>query len=107
MNKIKSHADELYNGPFFLRCFHSSRDAETLKDLRQEVQRAIEYFKVCATTPVRRHCADGCIRQLRCLATITNTINDVLKVLEALNEKVEVIQENVAVSIYVLCPTRH
>lgn len=46
LNSLKAQADELYKGPFCLRCFHSSQDAETLKKLQSGVADVIEHFKV-------------------------------------------------------------
>ena len=49
LTKLKNRANELYKGPFFLRCLHSSHDADVLKELRMNVTKIIEYFKVGTT----------------------------------------------------------
>ncbi|KAM5544470.1 hypothetical protein V8D89_002130 [Ganoderma adspersum] len=46
INGLKTQADELYKGPFFLRCFYSSRDTETLKKLQRGVTSALNYFNL-------------------------------------------------------------
>ena len=46
LNKIKDDAEALSKRSFFMRYIHSSRDAEKLKDLQQEVSNTKEYFKV-------------------------------------------------------------
>ena len=47
LDEIKNDAEALSKRSFFMRCIHSSRDAEKLKDLQQEVSNIKEYFRVC------------------------------------------------------------
>ena len=48
--ELKEHANDLYRGPFLLRCFHSQRDADVIADLRSGVVKAIQYFNVRLST---------------------------------------------------------
>ncbi|KAI1784461.1 hypothetical protein LXA43DRAFT_1122898, partial [Ganoderma leucocontextum] len=71
LNRLRTQADDLYKGPFFLRCFHSSRDAGTLTELQTGVANALQYFSV------------------ECQVAIEALVNDVLQNLAVVEEKVE------------------
>lgn len=49
LSRLRDRANDLYCGPFFLRCFHSQRDAAILKELQDGVTRLIQSFTVSST----------------------------------------------------------
>ena len=90
LNELKSRADDLYKGPCFLRCFYSSRDAETLSDLRSGVANALRYFTVSV---VHCHSAQRTFintprLQAQCQVLILGQVDEVLRNLSVIGKDV-------------------
>ncbi|KAH9911123.1 uncharacterized protein BXZ73DRAFT_108235 [Epithele typhae] len=45
VEELQSEAQRLYTGPCWRRCFHSARDAETLKDMQEKVVQITRFFQ--------------------------------------------------------------
>ncbi|KAI0742092.1 hypothetical protein C8Q80DRAFT_1197930 [Daedaleopsis nitida] len=73
LKELKELADGLYDGPFLLRCFHSQRDAEILKDLHIGVTKAIQYFNMECQVAI----AASVDEILRSLTAIHSTVKEV------------------------------
>ncbi|KAM5544468.1 hypothetical protein V8D89_002128 [Ganoderma adspersum] len=78
LENLRTRADDLYKGPFFLRCFHSSRDAGTLKELQAGVASALQYFNIECQVAI-----EGLINEvLQNLAEVENKVEEVKQVVE-------------------------
>ncbi|KAI0742097.1 hypothetical protein C8Q80DRAFT_175748 [Daedaleopsis nitida] len=77
LNSLKDRADDLYRGPFFLRCFHSGRDAGILKELQDGVAKAIQYFTLECQVAIEAT-VDKILESLRVIERQVNTVKDIV-----------------------------
>ncbi|KAI1785802.1 hypothetical protein LXA43DRAFT_976027 [Ganoderma leucocontextum] len=76
---LKTKADKLYQGPWWLRWFYSSRDANTLEEIQKGIAECREYFK------------------LECQVAIEASVEEVLEKLAGIEKKVADVREVVVV----------
>ncbi|KAM5544476.1 hypothetical protein V8D89_002136 [Ganoderma adspersum] len=75
LGELQRKADELYQGPWWLRWFYSSRDEKTLEEIRKGVADCREYFK------------------LECQVAIEASMEEVLEKLSGIEKNVTAVKE--------------